>query len=289
MIWIKTRKKLQSEPNLPHKKSALVIRISTRKIGFILITKSMKTLIKPRTSNKSIAVQFILYAITAILLPQGLSLASTENLLSAINPNSFGIEAVNYGVLEAGNQEFCASGNPAIIRFSIAPTGAIAFSYRWYYRNGIVAAPLGGSTTGWTALTATANIYYPSAGLNTSRSYACLVTPFGGTAAWASGVRQITVNTVPVITSVSNGQRCGPGSVVLNATANVGTISWYKLLDGPKIGTGSSYTTPNLSESANYFVVANNGNCPTSISVSVKATINKIPAKTTELQEPDFY
>jgi len=249
----------------------------------------MKTLIKPTRTYKSIAVQFALYAITAILLPQGSSLASIENLLSLVNPNSLRIEAINYGALEAGNQEFCASGNPAVIRFSLAPSGAIAFSYRWFYRNGIVSAPIGGSTTGWTALSATANIYYPAAGLNTSRSYACLVTPFGGTAAWASGVRQITVNTVPVITSVTNGQRCGPGSVTLNATANVGTISWYKLVDEPSVGSGSSYTTPNLSESANYFVVATNGNCPASITVSVKATINKFPAQTTELSEPVFY
>ena len=249
----------------------------------------MKTLIKPTTSHKSIAVQFVFYVITAILLPQGSSLASIENLSRLINPNSLRIEAINYGVLEARNQEFCASGNPAVIRFSLAPSGAIAFSYRWYYRNGIVAAPFGSSTTGWTALTATANIYYPAAGLNTSRTYACMVTPFGGSAAWASGVRQITVNTVPVITSISNGQRCGPGSVTLNASANVGTISWYKLLDGPSLGSGSTYTTPSLSESANYFVVARNGNCPASIAVSVKATINKFPTKTTELSEPVFY
>lgn len=60
------------------------------------------------------------------------------------------------------------------------------------------------------------------------------------------------------ITSVTNGQRCGPGVVNLSATGG-GTIQWYSTLNATTpFTTGSTYS-PNVSTSTNYYVSSLNG------------------------------
>jgi hypothetical protein len=105
------------------------------------------------------------------------------------------VSGFNAGILATGDQTFCSSGgDPAAISFSTASSGSTTFSRQWYFKAGIMAAPSGSSVSGWTAISgATGTSYDPPAGLTASRSYACFVTPALGTAAWATGVRQITV------------------------------------------------------------------------------------------------
>ena len=195
-------------------------------------------------------------------------------------------QAVSYGTLQSGNEEFCSSGNPALIRFSSLPSGAASFTYRWFYRNGINNAPSGSSTSGWTAISATANSYDPPSGLSLSRTYACRVTPLGGTAAWATGTRQVTVNKTPVLATLTNGQRCGSGSVELKATTTAGSVLWYSSLSEPPVSSGTIFLTPEISTSKTYFAVAVNGNCPPSPASAVNATINPVPLGGTLFSEP---
>ncbi len=74
-----------------------------------------------------------------------------------------------------------------------------------------------------------------------------------------------TVQTISVgsysITGTTGATRCGVGTVTLNATATPGaTISWYDIASGgTSIGNGSSFTTPEISATTNYYVGANNG------------------------------
>ena len=98
------------------------------------------------------------------------------------------------------NQIFCGSGTPA----SMEVTGASGSSltYQWYSQTGIISAPSGSSTSGWTSISgAISNIYTPTAPITTSTTYACFVTSSCGSN-WASGVRQITINQPPITTPI---------------------------------------------------------------------------------------
>lgn len=84
----------------------------------------------------------------------------------------------------------------------------------------------------------------------------------------------------PVITSTTNGVRCGPGMCVLTAATTAGTINWYATNTSTTVlGTGTSFITPSLSSSTTYFVGATANGCSSpSNRVAVTATINPIPA-----------
>lgn len=131
----------------------------------------------------------------------------------------------NPGTLGSGNQTFCSGGgNPNAISFSTAPSGASSYTYQWYYRDGIHTPPSGTSTSGWTAISgATSNSYDPPVVITVNRSYACRVTPSGGSAAFAAGVRKITVLPAFTAGTVSNGDQsfCGSGNPsAINLSSN---------------------------------------------------------------------
>src|SRR5690554_2100461 len=89
-----------------------------------------------------------------------------------------------------------------------------------------------------------------------------------------------TVNTSPTITNTTSAERCGSGSVTLTATASAGTINWFaNATGGTSVFTGSSFTTPNLSETTTYYVSSKAGSC-TSDRVAVTATIKTVPTIT---------
>ena len=79
---------------------------------------------------------------------------------------------------------------------------------------------------------------------------------------------------IPSILSTTGGNRCGPGTVVLNATADSGTLNWYTAsTGGTLLGTGNSFTTPSISTSTTYYVEASNGTC-SSNRLAVTASIS---------------
>ncbi len=87
----------------------------------------------------------------------------------------------------------------------------------------------------------------------------------------------LTFNTSPTINSTSPDERCGPGSVTLEATANAGTLNWYDTLnDVPPVGSGTSFTTPSLTATTTYYVSAILNGCE-SPRLAVVATIIPIP------------
>jgi hypothetical protein len=90
-----------------------------------------------------------------------------------------------------------------------------------------------------------------------------------------------TINPIPTITGNTPASRCGTGTVTLGATASAGTLNWYAAsTGGASLGTGTSFTTPSISTTTNYFVDATNNGCTTASRTSVAATINAIPTIT---------
>jgi uncharacterized protein YodC (DUF2158 family) len=149
----------------------------------------------------------------------------------------------NSATLPQANQSFCVSGTPNVMTVNGA-SGSGSFLYQWYSRSGIVAAPVGASTAGWTSLGtsngANTNIYTPPAVITSSTTYACFVTPSGtptcGSGGWASGVRQITVT--PLIGFV-NLQFPASGSICANGTYDVfGQIYVAGITEVPFAGPG---------------------------------------------------
>lgn len=89
-----------------------------------------------------------------------------------------------------------------------------------------------------------------------------------------------TVNTIPTI-SASNVEHCGPGSVTLSANASTGTVKWFDApIDGNELGTGSTYTTPNLTMTTTYYAETTSAQGCTSNRIAIDAVIKPIPTVT---------
>lgn len=86
-------------------------------------------------------------------------------------------------------------------------------------------------------------------------------------------------NTTPTINSTSPGSRCGLGTVVLGATVSAGgSLLWFDTLTSTtQIGSGTSFTTPSISETRDFFVEATANGC-TSERIAVTATVNIQPS-----------
>ena len=72
-----------------------------------------------------------------------------------------------------------------------------------------------------------------------------------------------TINSIPTVSIITALEsRCGSGTVILDATTNIGIINWYLSPTGGTIqGTGTSFTTPNLTANTNYYAEAENNGC----------------------------
>jgi photosystem II stability/assembly factor-like uncharacterized protein len=87
-----------------------------------------------------------------------------------------------------------------------------------------------------------------------------------------------TVNSIPTITGTSPSNRCGSGSVTLNATASAGTVNWYTAsTGGVSVSSATSYATPSISSNTIYYVDATNNSCTTSSRTAITATIKTVP------------
>lgn len=88
-----------------------------------------------------------------------------------------------------------------------------------------------------------------------------------------------------LITSITNGETCGTGTVNLGATATAGVTEfrWYTTATGgsyttsPVVGSSTAFTTPSISTTTNYYVTAWNGTCETQVRTLVIAKVSPIP------------
>lgn|GEM_PF-6928387 len=97
---------------------------------------------------------------------------------------------------------------------------------------------------------------------------------------WSPASGFSTLCVLPAVTSVKDSSNCGAGVVTLEATASAGAvIKWYTSLDDYEpIATGSSFTTPFLSEDAIYYVAASGPtSCENTTREPVTAAILELP------------
>ncbi|MEP1033078.1 DUF6443 domain-containing protein [Ekhidna sp.] len=107
-----------------------------------------------------------------------------------------------------------------------------------------------------------------------------------GPYAWSDFSQNISYpysSIIPSLASGSNQSRCGTGSVTLTASpgSNGNTIRWYTASSGGSlVHTGTSFTTPSLSVTKNYYAATYNSTtkCIDSDRKLIKAIINPIPS-----------
>ncbi|MDC9721427.1 MAG: hypothetical protein PSN34_01470, partial [Urechidicola sp.] len=109
---------------------------------------------------------------------------------------------------------------------------------------------------------------------STTTYYAAAVSD----ASCTSGVRvaiEATVNTTPSIITTTGETLCFNGTGNLQATATAGsTINWYAtIIGGPSLGTGNSFTTPNVNTTTIYYVDATANGCTTLTRTPVELTV----------------
>lgn len=119
------------------------------------------------------------------------------------------------------------------------------------------------------------------AGISSDRWFQ-LIVYCDGSEIYTSHVYQVmAVN--PVDPTLSSGQHCGPGPVVLTGTVPSGFIYWYTSpLGGSPVGIGESFTTPDLTTSTTFYASAG-------ASPSIDTFVGSTPALTSSSVTSVFY
>ncbi|MER3470004.1 MAG: hypothetical protein C4330_01385 [Chitinophagaceae bacterium] len=164
-----------------------------------------------------------------------------------------GIDSVKVTVLPASvsltasPSQICVSGSTTITSLT---SGFGAATFQWYSSpNGITYTPITGATAAfYTTPTLTATTYY-RLDIKNSSGTICLQPTI-----------TINVNTPQVLTTTP-ASNCGPGVLTLQATGSSGTtLNWYNSATGGNVlGTGGTFTTPNLTATTTYYVGALSG------------------------------
>jgi hypothetical protein len=84
----------------------------------------------------------------------------------------------------------------------------------------------------------------------------------------------VTINATPTILSTLSAVRCEEGTLMLEATANLGTINWFDAASGgSSLYTGTSFTTRIISTTTTYYAEVVNASCVNNTRTAVVATI----------------
>jgi hypothetical protein len=184
---------------------------------------------------------------SVIVLPTSLTITPSSTICRS------GSTTLSFSTTGFGNATFSWESSPTGLVGSFTPTGATGSSY---------VTPV-----------ITASTYYRVVVTSAASASACFTS-----AAYEMKVAN------PLISSTGPGNRCGTGTVSLSAASSTSgaTFAWYDVAIGGTAlsGTGSSFTTPSISTTTNYYVSAVSAGCEGTRVGPVVATINAAPAIT---------
>jgi len=111
------------------------------------------------------------------------------------------------------------------------------------------------NNTTFTDITGATGATYTTPTLTTTTYYRATIKNSDGNACFNSVSDTVFISN-PVVLSTTSAERCGPGVLNLAATTNPGyTLNWYAAVSGgTAIGTGTTFTTPALTATTNYYV-----------------------------------
>ena len=174
---------------------------------------------------------------------------------------------VNPNAAIAINNERCGSGS-----LTISANVNTNETIDWYdvSTGGAILTGGTGTTTFTTPSINSTTIYYAEVRNLTAGCLSVIRTPVTA-----------TINQLPNTAVVTDNSRCGPGTIIISATANNGeTIDWFSsLTGGVTIGTGFSFTTPNITNTTVFYAEVRNTTtgCISSVRIPVNAVINNVP------------
>jgi hypothetical protein len=148
----------------------------------------------------------------------------------------------------------CTSQNVTIsITPATAMPAATGITYQWQ-----TSPNVGGP---WTDLGAPTTVptYTTTTPISTPLYYRCVVLCNGTTTVYTSTPSALVTVSNPGTPTITNGTRCGPGTLNLNATVTGAGLSvrWYQNATGGfPISTNNTYTTPYLTANATYYAAA---------------------------------
>ncbi|HNY01931.1 MAG TPA: T9SS type A sorting domain-containing protein, partial [Bacteroidales bacterium] len=139
----------------------------------------------------------------------------------------------------------CASGSAMLTLSPATGWGAATFQWQGSPDNQLFTDIAGATGTTYVTPVVSSTTWYRLT-IRNGAGTTCLSVPF-----------TLPVEN-PAVTSVTDGVRCGPGSVTLQATAGGGgTLKWYTSpTDMNPVGSGSPFITPPLNLSTVYYVAA---------------------------------
>ncbi|MFN8155127.1 MAG: hypothetical protein U0Y08_12620, partial [Bacteroidia bacterium] len=168
------------------------------------------------------------------------------------------------GVLSASQTNLCVNGNSTTVLSVVGASGGLI---QWQ------SAP--SSTGPWTTVQ-TGGLSYTSPSLTQDTYYQVVVSC--SNSSLTSNQIWVQVSN-PTILSSTGATRCGTGTVTLSASSASPTINWYaNASGGTALGTGSSFTTPVISNTTTFYVSAASGTTTSQISS------NGLPTVTTSTQ-----
>ncbi|MEQ9610847.1 MAG: laminin B domain-containing protein, partial [Gammaproteobacteria bacterium] len=265
------------------------ISITTQPNSQTVCAGTNVTLSTAATGNNNLTYQWQLFNISTgagtDLINNAVYSGVTSNMLN-INTSTLS-GTLNYRCRVSGTNAVTVNTNPAAVTVnslpgapsttggsncgsgsvSLSASGGSAGQYRWYtVASGGTAIPgQTNSTYNTPVLSATTN-YYVALNNGTCESNRTLVIA--------------TINTPPLAPSTTGAAACGASSVALSASGgSAGQYRWYTVSSGGTAipgQTNSTYNTPVLSVTTNYYVAINNGTCESNRTLVV-ATINTPP------------
>jgi hypothetical protein len=142
---------------------------------------------------------------------------------------------------------YCVSGTPTL---SLSPaTGYTGGAIQWKS-----ATALGGPYTSISG--ANAAIYTPITPITTTTYFQAVI--LNSALGSCTAIAPVVINVdSPAITSNTPATRCGTGTVNLSAVSSTGVVKWYAAATGgTSLFTGSTFITPTIAATKNYYVEA---------------------------------
>ena len=154
--------------------------------------------------------------------------------------------------IKANLDTVCFSDNVVLSLINGLPSAPSGLDYQWQSSaNGTLFTDISGATS------ATATVLVDAVN---DKVFRCNLTCLG-TPGVISSSKEIYIN-APSVTSTTGATRCGAGAVNLTAAAGSPneTLSWYaNSTGGTPLGFGSSFTTPVITASTDFYVSSNLG------------------------------
>lgn len=222
-----------------------------------------QTLIVETTLDNGSVTTFGLFCGTTIA-GQKLYSASTSATTGTVNSNlqNFGMNISTAacsgqpvgGTASAAQNALCAN-NFTTINVT-GQTTDMDITLQWK-QSAVSGGPYSNVTGGSGANSTT----YTTPALSSTTYYVCEVTCLNSGLSSLSTEAIVTINN-PQVASTTPGTRCGAGTVTLGATAGGGatTLNWYLAPSGgTPLGTGTSFTTPIITQTTDFYVGASVG------------------------------